>query len=241
MSDTNNSIVTDPTHIAALVNRLNKNNCTLEIKTTSPTGELYTLGASEILNIDIEENNVLFDAIDKNTLSAGQQIKIFTKHDGIEIYFTTTVTKLTTRNHSNYFNAEIPTSITHKQRRQQYRAVLQNLWKIPVTLIDKSSKNPLSAYVYNISTGGINVRSSTSNFTRIKKDAVIDTVIQLPNDSSIKCKLLIRQANLNATSGIQQLAGQFLNLNAKQEKTIQSFVNTVERNNIKNRAQLQAS
>jgi len=240
MSDTNNSIVTDPTHIAALVNRLKKNNCTLEIKIKSPTGELYTLGASEILNVDTEKNNILFDAIDKNRFSAGQQIKIFTKHDGIEIYFATTVTKLTSRNHSNYFNTEIPTSITHKQRRQQYRAVLQNLWKIPVTLIDKS-KNHLSAYVYNISTGGINVRSSTSNFKKIKQDAIIDTVIQLPNDSSIKCKLLIRQTNLNATSGIQQLAGQFLNLNTKQEKTIQSFVNTVERNNIKNRSQLQAS
>ncbi len=236
----NNSIITDATHISALLYRLKKKQCTLEIKTLAESGDFIDLGISELLNINTEENTLLFDVINKK-IALGQQIKVFTKHNGIEMYFQTTVTGFNKNNHPAYFITSTPTSINHKQRRQQYRVELQNLWKIPVTLIDESIKKPLSAYIYNISTGGINVRSSTSPFNKIKPDAVIDTVIQLPNEPSVRCKLLVRQTNVNSTAGFQQLAGQFLNLDARQEKTIQSFVNNVDRKNIKKRAELQVS
>ena len=237
----NQTIVTDSVHINALLNRLLNNHCAVEIKTINGFGEIQSLGISEILSINSDENTLFLDALDNNTVSANQEIKIFTKHRGIDIHFTTSIISITERNQSKYFSTKIPPEVIHKQRRQQYRAILQNLWKIPVILSDKSFTKPLSAYIYNISTGGINVRSSTENFTQIEQNTIIDTLIQLPDNQKIQCKLQVRQTLSNKVAGFQQLAGQFINLDTKQERYIQSFVNKVERNNINAQSELQAT
>lgn len=234
----NNTIITDTIHISALLGRLINNHCAVEIKAVDSLGKNHPLGVSEILSINSDENNILFDALENNQVSKDQVIKIFTKHNGIDVHFSAHVTNVIERNQSTYFYTNIPQEVVHKQRRQQYRAVLQNLWKIPVTLIDKSINKSLSAYIYNISTGGINVRSSTENFIKIKQDAIIDTLIQLPDNYKIQCKLQVRQILSNKIGGFQQLSGQFINLDAKQEKYIQSFVNKVERKSIKKESEL---
>ncbi len=233
MAETNNSIISDPIHINAILARLKKNNCQLEVKKVKRDGSFQPLGISEILHISHKKNNILFDAFNHNNITAKQPIHIYAKHDGIEIKFNSRISTLTKRSHLVYFATNIPTEIAYKQRRQQYRAELQNLWKIPVTLFDKNINSPLTAYIYNISTGGINVRSSTDKLCLIQQDVVIDTLIQLPNTESIQCKLQVRQTTLDQTSGLQQLAGQFINLSPKQEKNIRSFVNSVERTQIK--------
>jgi len=231
MADIDNNIIYDPIHLTAILARLENNHCQLEVKKLNRDNTTQSLGISEILQINHNKNNILFDTLEHNNISNDQQIKIFTKHDGIEMNFTVHVTALTKRNHLIYFNTQIPTEIAYKQRRLQYRVELQNLWKIPVTLLNKD--NPLTAYIYNISTGGINVRSATDNLNQIKHDAIIDTLIQLPNTENIRCKLQVRQTKSDQTTGLQQLAGQFIRLTPKQEKSIQSFVNSVERNKIK--------
>lgn len=237
----NNTIITDTIHISALLGRLLNNHCAIEIKSIDSSGRTQSLGISEILNINSDENNLLFDALTNNPVSINQTIKVFTKHNGIDIHFNACVSNIIERNQSTYFYTNIPQEVVHKQRRQQYRAVLQNLWKIPVTLIDKSINKSLSAYVYNISTGGINVRSSTENFHTIKQNSIIDTLIQLPDNHKVQCKLQVRQILSNKTGGFQQLAGQFINLDTKQEKYIQAFVNKVERKNITTQSQLHAT
>lgn len=240
-SNLNHTIITDNIHIHALLGRLFNSHCAVEIKTIDSFGKAQSIGISEILSINSDQNNLLFDALKNNNISINQKIKIFTKHNGIDIHFDARVTNITEHNQSVYFNTNIPQEVIHKQRRQQYRAVLQNLWKIPVTLFDSSFNKPLSSYVYNISTGGINVRSTTENFTRIKQDSIIDTLIQLPDNYKIQCKLQVRQILSNKIGGFQQLSGKFINLDAKQEKYIQSFVNKVERKNIKKKTDLHAT
>lgn len=237
-SANNNTIITDSIHIDLLLSRLMNNHCAVEIKTTDSSGNIQSAGISEILNINQDNNSLLFDALSEKNLSLNQKIKIFTKHKGIDINFSAAVTAITERNQSLYFNTNIPLEVIHKQRRQQYRAVLQNLWKIPVTLVDKSVNKTLAAYVYNISTGGVNVRTTTDNFSQIKQNSIIDTIIQLPENYRIQCKLQVRQILSNAASGFQQLSGQFINLDARQEKYIQSFVNKVERKHIKKQSEL---
>ncbi len=232
MAEKNNSIISDPIHISAILARMKKNHCQLDVKKVKRDGSTQPLGISEILHISHNKSNILFDAFNHNNITAKQLIHIYAKHDGIEINFNTQVTALTEHDHLVYFSTSIPTEITYKQRRLQYRVELQNLWKIPVTLVDKNINQPLTAYIYNISTGGINVRSSTDKLSRIKQDAVIDTLIQLPNTESIQCKLQVRQTKSDQTAGLQQLAGQFINLTPRQEKNIRSFVNSVERNRI---------
>ena len=237
----NNTIITDNIHISALLGRLINNHCAVEVKAVDSFGKNHPLGVSEILSINLDENNLLFDALENNHVSKNQIVKFFTKHNGIDVNFSARVTNIIEHNHSVYFNTNIPQEVVHKQRRQQYRAVLQNLWKIPVTLIDKSIDKSLSAYVYNISTGGINVRSSTENFIKIKQVAIIDTLILIPDNYKIQCKLQVRQVLSNKIGGFQQLSGQFINLDTKQEKYIQSFVNKVERKSIKKQSELHAT
>ena len=237
-SNINHTIITDNIHINALLGRLLNSHCAVEIKTVDSFGKTQSIGVSEILSINSDDNNLLFDALKNEKVSVNQKIKIFTKHNGIDIHFNARVTNITERNQSVYFNTNIPQEVIHKQRRQQYRAVLQNLWKIPVTLFDSSFNKPLSSYVYNISTGGINVRSSTEDFIKIKQNAIIDTLIQLPDNCKIQCKLQVREILTNKVGGFQQLSGQFINIDPKQEKYIQSFVNKVERKNIKKQTDL---
>ncbi|VAW97411.1 hypothetical protein MNBD_GAMMA23-919 [hydrothermal vent metagenome] len=233
MAEENNSIISDPVHINAILTRLEKNHCQLDVEKIKRDNSTQSLGISEILHISHKKSTILLDAINHNNISSQQLIQIFSKHDGIEIKFHTRVTSLTKRNHLIYFNARIPSEIAYKQRRLQYRVELQNLWKIPVTLLDKNTSNPLTAYIYNISTGGINVRSSTDKLSQIKQDTVIDTLIQLPSTESIQCKLQVRQTKSDKTTGLQQLAGQFINLTPRQEKNIRAFVNSVDRTRIK--------
>ncbi len=233
MAEKNNNLISDPIHISAILARLKKNHCQLEIKKIKRDSSTQPLGISEILHISHKKNSILFDAFNHNNVSSKQHIQIYAKHDGIEIKFNGRISTLTKHNHLTYFTVNIPEKITYKQRRLQYRVELQNLWKIPVTLVDKNINNPLTAYIYNISTGGINVRSSTDKLSQIKQDMVIDTLIQLPNTRSIQCKLQVRQTKSDETTGLQQLAGQFINLTPRQEKNIRSFVNSVERTRIK--------
>ena len=235
------TIVTDTIHIGALLGRLHKNHCSVEIKTIDSLNNIKPLGLSEILSIDLDNNSIFFDALQTNKVKTHQKIKVFTKFNGIDVHFDTIITNTTERNHSLYFNAHIPDEVIHKQRRQQYRAVLQNLWKIPVTLVDKSLSKPLSAYIYNISTGGISVRSSTEKMIKIKDGAIIDALIQLPDNCKIESKLQVRQTLTNNAGGFQQLAGQFINIGTKQEKMIQSFVNKVERKSITAQSQLHST
>jgi len=236
MAEKNNNTICDPIHITAILARLENNHCQLQIEEFNRDNTIQLLGISEILHIDSTKNNILFDALNQSSITAEQHIKVFAKHDGVEINFNAKVTGLTERNHITYFNTDIPGEITYKQRRQQYRAELQNLWKIPVTLLDKKINSPLTAYIYNISTGGINVRSSTDNLIQIKQGAIIETLIQLPSAKNIQCKLQVRQIKSDQKTGLQQLAGQFIGLAPKQGKSIQSFVNSVERNRIKTTA-----
>ena len=237
MSFSNNTIVKEKLQIYALLNRIYKNKCILNIKFLSNNASYINIGHSELLQINLDQDTITIDSLDKK-IHVGTNITVFTKHKGIETYFQTHI--INADDKLNYYICKIPNEINHKQRRQQYRAEVQNLWTIPVTLIEDNSKKPLSAYIYNISTGGINVRSSSSSFKKIKKDTVIDTHIQFPNNANIHCKLLVRQSEPNKKAGVQQLAGQFVNLNAKQEKTIQAFVNSVDRKIIKDKADLQA-
>lgn len=218
-----------------------KEHCQLEVKAILNNSNHKTIGLSEILNVNIEAGTLLLDAINPIGLKQNKALKIVGKLSGIDINFNTTIDSLTKRNHLYYCNVKIPDEIIHKQRRQQYRVELQNLWKIPVTLVNKQKQPPLTAYIYNISAGGMKVRSSTENFSSIKENTILDAQIQLPNNANIQCKLQVRQTQSNNTAGFQQLAGQFIKLNASQEKTIQSFVNSVERNNIKANSQLHAS
>ncbi len=217
-----------------------KEHCQLEIKTIVHDNSYKTIGLSEILKVDLDNGTLLFDAINPVELKKSRAIKVVGKLNGIDIYFNTCIDSITERNHLYYCHAKIPDKVIHKQRRQQYRVELQNLWKIPVTLVLNNKTAPLTAYIYNISTGGMKVRSSTEDFSSINENTILDARIQLPNNANIQCKLQVRQTQSN-TSGFQQLAGQFIRLNASQEKTIQAFVNTVERNNIKTNPQLHAS
>jgi len=237
--NTNNIIVTDIIEKNSILTRLLNNHCQVEVKQTTHNGTFKTIGISEILKVDTENNLLLFDAINHNSIKENSLFKIFSKHNGIDINFKIIVSDTMKRNNLNYFHTNIPEEIIYKQRRQQYRVELQNLWKIPVTLINKNDQ-PLTAYIYNISAGGMKVRSSTENFIKIKQNSVIDTLIQLPNNANVQCKLQVRQTQSNKLAGFQQLAGQFINLNAKQERTLQSFVNSVERNIIKTNSQLHA-
>ena len=242
MSDNtaNNTTVNNQIHRDDILSRLASNHCQVEVKQTNKDGFTTSIGVSEILNFIPEKNSLLFDAINHQAIQENNRLKIFAKQNGIDIHFSVNISNIVKRNHLNYFNTNLPDEIIYKQRRQQYRVELQNLWKIPVTLISKKIKKPLTAYIYNISAGGMKVRSSIEDFNSIKKDSVIETLIQLPNNTSVQCKLQVRQTQVNTKAGFQQLAGQFLNLDSKQEKTIQSFVNTVERNIIKNNSQLHA-
>jgi len=235
------TIVTDTIHIGALLGRLHKNHCSVEIKAIDSFNNIESLGLSEILDFNLDDNNIFFDALQTNKVTTNQRIKAFTKYNGIDIHFDSIITDTIERNHCEYFNTNIPNEIIHKQRRQQYRAVLQNLWKIPVTLVDKSLAKPLSAYIYNISTGGISVRSSTEEIIKIKDGMIIDTLIQLPDNRKIESKLQVRQTLTNKAGGFQQLAGQFIDINPKQERMIQSFVNKVERRNITSQSQLHST
>ena len=240
MSLTNNTIIRDKLHVSALLNRLFKQKCILNIKILSNNGSYITIGNSELLKINYKENSILLDDFEYK-IEIGTNITVFTKHKGVETYFQTTVNNQLNNEAANYYICSIPEEVNHKQRRQQYRAEVQNLWTIPVTLVDDTTETPLSAYLYNISTGGINIRSSSSSFKKIKKDTIVNTHIQFPNNENVKCKLLVRQADLNKKAGVQQLAGKFINLDAKQEKTIQSFVNSVDRKIIKNKHELEIS
>lgn len=237
----NKTTITDATHINALLGRLFKNHCSVEVKEVNSSGAIKTLGMSEILNFKPDEDTILFDAIPSTQLKSNKHIKIFTKFQGVEIHFNAIVTKTTERSHSFYFNTKIPKEIVHKQRRQQYRAVLQNLWKIPVSLIDNTHSKIQSAYIYNISTGGISIRSTTEDLTKIANGVIIDTIIQLPENNKIECQLQVRQTQSNAEGGFQQLSGQFLNMNSKNEKIIQSFVNKVERKSITSQSELHST
>ncbi len=236
MAERNNSIIRNPVHINAILARLEKNHCQLEVRKTDKNPLSPSLGMTAILNVDYSNDNILFDTLNHNHITKNQHLEFFTKHEGIEMYFQSRVTRLAERNHLIYFNTQIPTEVIYKQRRLQYRVELQNLWKIPVTLIDKKSNTPLTAYIYNISTGGINVRSTTDNLTRIKSNSIIHTLIQLPNNKHIECKLQVRQTQLDTSTGLQQLAGQFIKLSSQHEKNIRSFVNSVERSKIKTTA-----
>ena len=236
-----NSVVTDSSDISVILSKLHSSNSSLDIKTINKLGQYESLGISELLNVNHDKNTLFFDAIKSTKLKPNQNIKIFTKHNGIEIYFDTTVTEFNNLGQLKLLNTSIPQTINRKQRRQQFRVEIQNLWKIPVTIFEPETRLPILSYLYNISTGGLNVRSSTSGLRKISKDSIIDTVIQLPNDSTVKCKLLVRKAQTNKSAGFEQLAGKFLNLSDKQEKIIQSFVNTVERRKIQNDTELQVS
>jgi len=233
MVEKNNNTVSDPVHTSAILERIKKNHYQLEIKKADTNKTVTPIGISEILDINYTDNTILFDTLNHDAVTNELPIKIFTKYDGVKINFNVKIIQLTIRNHLVYFKTNIPKEIIYKQRRLQYRVKLQNLWKIPVTLLDNNIKTPLTAYIYNISTGGINVRSSTDKLSDIKEGVVINTLIQLPNMRNLKCKLQIRQTSSEATTGLQQLAGKFINLSPQQEKSIQSFVNSVERNNIK--------
>lgn len=221
--------VDDPAKIHGLLEHVQTSRALLSIKVpTSPA--IYN---SMIMEIDAEHRWISIDELHPveghKLFLAKRKLTVFGVYDGVDIRFDAQLLEAGKQSDINFYKIKFPGTLQYFQRRSSYRVRLLRSSAIPV-ILTFSPGDYAKGDLYNISSGGMGIK-----FTRtIPKSPdpgqlIPECEIRFPDGEKFVCALEARHM-INIKSNEQALLGaRFIRLNTAQQRTINRFIATLER------------
>lgn len=221
--------VEDPAKIHALLEHVQSSRALLSIKV--PTAiKIYN---SMIMDIDAQHRWIAIDELhpaDGHTLFLAQRkLTMFGIYDGVDINFDATLLETGKQSELNFYKIRFPDTLKYFQRRSSYRVRLLRSSAIPVILMFAPG-DYVKGDLYNISTGGMGI-TFTRTIPRAPEPGQLipECEIRFPDGEKFLCTLEARHM-INIKSNNQALLGaRFVKLNAAQQRTINRFIASLER------------
>lgn len=222
-------IVEDPVKIHVLLEHVQSSRALLSIKVPTASATYNSM----IMEIDAQHRWLAIDElhpVDGHKIFLAQRkLKVFGEYDGVDIRFDAQLLEVGTQSELNFYKIKFPDKLKYFQRRSSYRVRLMRASPIPVILMFGPG-DYAKGDLYNISAGGMGIK-----FTRTIPKApnpgqhIPECEICFPDGEKFVCALEARHM-INIKSNEQALLGvRFMNLNTAQERTINRFIATLER------------
>ena len=221
--------VEDPAKIHALLEHVQSSRALLSIKVPAAT-KTYN---SMIMEIDAQHRWIAIDELhpeDGHKLFLVQRkLTVFGVYDGVDIRFDASLLETGKQSELDFYKIRFPATLKYFQRRSSYRVRLLRSSAIPVILMFAPG-DYAKGDLYNISTGGMGIK-----FTRTIPRApdpgqlIPECEIRFPDGEKFICTLEARHM-IHIKSNDQALLGaRFTKLNTAQQRTINRFIATLER------------
>ena len=221
--------VEDPAKIHALLEHVQSSRALLSIKVPTAT-KIYN---SMIMEIDAQHRWIAIDELhpeDGHKLFLAQRkLTVFGVYDGVDIRFDASLLETGKQSELDFYKIRFPATLKYFQRRSSYRVRLLRSSAIPVILMFAPG-DYAKGDLYNISTGGMGIK-----FTRTIPRApdpgqlIPECEIRFPDGEKFICTLEARHM-IHIKSNDQALLGaRFTKLNTAQQRTINRFIATLER------------
>ena len=188
---------------------------------------------SVMISVDNEKKQILIDQLHpeaghKKFLKKGK-ITLFAGLDGIDLSFQCALIDVDEKSGIPFYTLAFPQHVKHYQRRSSYRVQIIRSLSISVDLICKSGET-VHGELDNISSGGMRVRVAETMPEIIKNGLIIPGCeITLPDEGLMICSVEIRHVVHGEKGNLNYLGLQFEGLNSLDERSINRFVTSLER------------
>ncbi|MBL4712836.1 MAG: flagellar brake protein [Gammaproteobacteria bacterium] len=227
-------LITDPSRIARLLENLSKHYSPLTLQIPG-----YKKHYASCI-VGVEKPYVLLDELMPNTghehlLEVGK-VKARGKIDGVDIKFSTTLSRVDVQKNITTYYMRLPTKLNYQQRRVAYRVRIP-LSKTLHILIDNGSNRPTVAELHDLSHGGAGkIIPEGKNIFKVGE--YYECVIELPCGEWLICTVQVRYMKDIPSKKRQMIGTQFIDLLPVQKRLISRSISQLELEEIKKRAVL---
>jgi len=229
----NPSFVSDPGKIVRLLQELliNPPRCTVTVANSD------SLFLTEVL--DIDPGFISFSPLEPtfgNQLLAEQRtLKLSTSLNGIPLTFSLQEISVDKSTNPVCLKAPLPEKIYYPQRRLTKRMATHST-VIEFRGTSRDSGITIQGYVTDISRGGLSVAYNSSRGNIIRSDHLSQCIVRLSDNQSITFELTVSSSKKPLLGNSKRhLGGQFENLPPQEEKKLDRYLSTLERQQLRKR------
>lgn len=230
-----NEKISHPAQIAGLLRRVHEERALLTI-TLPGSNDQYK---SVVLEVNLAKGFVLLDELHPHEghgrFLAVKKFHAHTRLKGVDISFGGILEESTQEGGMALYQVALPTLILYRQRRTSFRVRVGAGLIVPVTLSDQNLLQ-LQGVLCDISTGGIGLRLKLDPSLAIDNGVIFpDCSIQLPGNEPIHSGLELRFVSPADQRSMVRFGGRFLGLESSNQKLIEHFVASLERELLRRR------
>ncbi len=230
-----NEKITHPAQIAGLLRRVHEERALLTISLPGSNDQFKSV----VLEVDLAKNFVLLDELHPHDghgrLLAVKKFHAHTRLKGVDISFGGILEGATQENGMALYQVALPTQILYRQRRSSFRVRVGAGLIVPVTLSNQNLLQ-LQGELCDISTGGIGLRLKLDPTQAIDNGSIFpDCNIQLPSNEHVHSGLELRFISPADARNMVRFGGRFLGLESSNQKLIEHFVASLERELLRRR------
>lgn len=225
--------ITSPGLIAGYLRRLVEAHSLL-MATIPGHKDIYT---TIIIGLDEKSNSLLLDKLHPEAghlaVLENRQVRVRAQHNGVEMGFLMQLERLVGEADNPAYLGPLPAELQYHQRRAAYRAQIGVGNEITVMLTEEDER-VIEATLFNISTGGVCLTLPTEMKKRFRQFSILPSCrFNTPDEQEIDCQVEVR--NLNETDDRKHIhvGMRFVDLERQQQRHIQRFVLSLEREQIK--------
>lgn len=222
-------VISDPVQVNIFLTRILNSRVMLSA-TVSGHDDVFN---SIIISIDHDKNQFLIDQLHpdhghKKLLNKGK-LTIFAGLDGIDLSFLCLLVDVDEKSGIPFYTLSFPQHIKHYQRRSSYRVKVIRSLSIPLKFTCPTGES-FTGELDNMSSGGMRVRFGSKLPEILETGMIIARCeFDLPDEGPMTCSIVIRHI-IHGEKGNQSYLGiQFENLNALDQRSINRFVTSLER------------
>ncbi len=233
-TNANPNFLTDPKQIEALL---------LSIEQASPLctiifEDMDEQFSSSILDVQMENKQLVLDELlpkEGNALLLQKnKLKLSCIHNGIRIAFMLNGIEPGSSRGIAYYKMPIPSRVYYPQRRASPRILITTL-DIQFSGVSSRTQITVGGTIYDLSRGGIGINVG-NNIARLQRGDLIRNCRMSLQNEALSFDISVRFVKTSRTRSRQTLIGAYFeNLNPKERNKLESFVASLEREEIRNR------
>ena len=221
--------INDPVKIRGLIERIQASRSLISIRIPSVSGTFNSM----ILEIDPGSRWIMLDELhpeEGHTQFVNQRkLSVYSEFDGVDIRFDSTLLEVGMQSKIHFYKIHLPETLKYFQRRSAYRVRVLRAAEIPVIIMVADGEYAKGA-LYNISAGGLGVKFTRNIPKAIASGQLIpECEIRFPDGEKFVCALEARHLMSIRNNDHALLGARFLKLNTVQQRTINRFIASLER------------
>jgi len=222
-------VISDPIQVKLYLKRI-LDNRTLLSATISGDDSIFN---SVMISIDNDKSQIMIDQLHpehghKKFLAKGK-LTLFAGLEGIDLSFQCVLVDVDEKSGIPFYTLSFPQHVKYYQRRSSYRVQVIRSLSVPIHLTTSEGET-FKGELDNISSGGLRVRFAVQLPKELEHGSSIPGCeFNLPDEGIIAVSVEIRHIAVVEKGGLSYLGLRYENLNSLDQRSINRFVTSLER------------